>query len=51
MEQWTEQLQSENLMEGYWAEKYIEYTDRVEFLMEMDTYGLDAKNDGPHQGL
>ena len=26
MEQWTEQLQSENLLEGYRAEKFIEYT-------------------------
>ena len=36
MEQWTEQLQSENLLEGYRAEKFIEYTDRAETLMEMD---------------
>ena len=27
MDQWTEQLQSENLLEGYRAEKFIEYTD------------------------
>ena len=27
MEQWTEQLQSKNLLEGYRAEKFIEYTD------------------------
>jgi len=37
MEQWTEQLQSENLLEGYRAEKFIEYTDRVEPLTKMDT--------------
>ena len=30
MEQWTKQLQSENLLEGYWAEKFIEYTDGAE---------------------
>lgn len=37
MEQWTEQLQSENLLEGYRAEKFIEYTDGAEPLTEMDT--------------
>ena len=36
MEQWTEQLQSENLLEGYRAEKFIEYTDGAEPLTEMD---------------
>ena len=35
--QWTEQLQSENLLEGYRAEKFIEYTDEAEPLTEMDT--------------
>ena len=37
VEQWTEQLQSENLLEGYRAEKFIEYTDGAEPLTEMDT--------------
>ena len=37
MEQWTEQLQSENLLESYRAEKFIEYTDGAESLTEMDT--------------
>ena len=37
MEQWTEQLQSENLLEGYRAEKFIEYTDGSEPLTEIDT--------------
>ena len=37
MRQWTEQLQSENLLEGYRAEKFIEYTDEAEPLTEMDT--------------
>lgn len=37
MEQWTEQLQSENLLEGYRAEKFIEYTDGAEPLTDMDT--------------
>ena len=37
MEQWTAQQQSENLLEGYRAEKFIEYTDGVETLTEMDT--------------
>ena len=36
-EQWTERLQSENLLEGYRAEKFIEYTDGAEPLTEMDT--------------
>ncbi|WP_215632789.1 hypothetical protein [Coprococcus catus] len=36
-EQWTERLQSENLLEGYRAEKFIEYTDGAESLTEMDT--------------
>lgn len=37
MGQWTEQLQSENLLESYRAEKFIEYTDGAEPLTEMDT--------------
>lgn len=37
MEQWTEQLQSENLLESCRAEKFIEYTDGAEPLTEMDT--------------
>lgn len=37
MEQWTEHLQSENLLEGYRTEKFIEYTDRAEPLTYMDT--------------
>lgn len=37
MEEWTEQLQSENLLEGYRAEKFIEYTDGAEPLTKMDT--------------
>ena len=37
MEQWTEQLQSENLLESYRAEKFIEYTDGAKSLTEMDT--------------
>ena len=37
MERWKEQMQSENLLEGYRAEKFIEYTDGVQPLTEMDT--------------
>ena len=37
MEQWTEQLQSENLLECYRAEKFIECTDGAEPLTEIDT--------------
>ena len=37
MEQWTEQLQSENLLESYRAEKFIEYTDGAKPLTQMDT--------------
>ena len=53
MEQWTEQLQSENLLEGYRAEKFIEYTDGAEPLTKMDTdfMRLHAENAGPHQGF
>lgn len=36
MERWKEQMQSENLLEGYRAEKFIEYTDGVQPLTEMD---------------
>ena len=36
MEQWTKQLQSENLLEGYWTEKFIEYTDGAEPLTEIE---------------
>ena len=36
MEQWTEPLQSENLLEGYRAEKYIEYTKGTENLTEIE---------------
>lgn len=36
IEQWKEQLQSENLLEGYRAEKFIEYTAGAEPLTEMD---------------
>lgn len=36
-EQWTEQLQSENLLEGYRTEKFIKYTDGAEPLKEMGT--------------
>lgn len=50
MEQWTEQLQSENLLEGYRAEKFIEYTDGGR-TFDGDGYGLHAENAGPHQGL
>lgn len=37
MERWKEQMQSENLLEGYRTEKFIEYTDGVQLLTEMDT--------------
>lgn len=37
MEQWKEQMQSENLLESYRAEKFMEYTDEAEPLAEMDT--------------
>ena len=50
MEQWTEQLQSENLLEGYRAEKFIEYTDGAE-PFDGDGHGLHAENVGPHQGF
>lgn len=37
MELLTEQMQSENLLEGYRTEKFIEYTVGAEPLTEMDT--------------
>ena len=37
MERRKEQMQSENLLEGYQAEKFIEYTDGTQLLTEMDT--------------
>lgn len=37
MERWKEQMQGENLLESYRAEKFIEYTDGAEPLTEMDT--------------
>jgi hypothetical protein len=37
MERWKEQLQGENLLEGYRAEKFMEYTDGAAILTEMDT--------------
>ena len=36
MEQWTEQLQSANLLKGYRAEKFIVYTDGAKSLTEME---------------
>ena len=40
IEQWTEQQQIENLLEGYRAEKFIEYTDGSEPLT-----GIKCKNE------
>ncbi len=37
MERWEEQLNSDNLLEGYRAEKFMEYTDKAKPLIEMDT--------------
>lgn len=37
MERWKEQMQNGNLLEGYRAEKFVEYTDRAQPLTEMDT--------------
>ena len=37
IERWREQMQSENLLEGYRARKFIEYTDGAQPLTEMDT--------------
>ena len=48
MEQWTEQLQSENLLEGYRAEHRIHRWSRTS---DRDGYGLHAENTGPHQGF
>ncbi len=37
MEQWKEQMKSDNLLEGYRAEKFIEYTEDAHPITEMDT--------------
>jgi hypothetical protein len=37
MERWKEQMQGENLLEGYRTEKFMEYTDGAEPMTEMDT--------------
>ncbi len=37
MEQWKEQMKSDNLLEGYRAEKFIEYTEDADPITEMDT--------------
>jgi hypothetical protein len=37
MERWKDQMQGENLLEDYWAEKFMEYTDRAMPLTDMDT--------------
>ena len=37
LERWKEQMQGEDLLVGYRAEKFMEYTDGAESLVEMDT--------------
>lgn len=37
LERWKEQMQGEDLLAGYRAEKFMEYTDGAESLVEMDT--------------
>ena len=37
LERWKEQMQGEDLLVGYRAEKFMEYTDGAEPLVEMDT--------------
>ncbi|PXV87828.1 recombinase-like zinc beta ribbon protein [Lachnotalea glycerini] len=37
LERWQEQIQGENLLEGYRAGRFIEYTEGAEPLTEMDT--------------
>lgn len=37
LEWWQKQIQGEDLLAGYRAEKFMEYTDGVEPLVEMDT--------------
>ena len=36
MERWKQQMQGENLLESYRAEKFMEYTEGAEPLTEMD---------------
>ena len=35
--QWKQQMQEEDLLAGYRAEKFVEYTKDAELLKEMDT--------------
>lgn len=37
LEQWKQQMQGEDLLVGYRAEKFVEYTKEAEPLKEMDT--------------
>ena len=37
LEQWKQQMQGEDLLAGYRAEKFVEYTKNAELLKEMDT--------------
>lgn len=37
LEQWKQQMQGEDLLVGYRAEKFVEYTKDAEPLKEMDT--------------
>ncbi len=37
LKQWKQQIQGEDLLTGYWVEKFMEYTKDTEQLKEMDT--------------
>jgi hypothetical protein len=37
MEKWKRQMQSETLLEGYRAERFIEYTEDLVKIVDMDT--------------
>lgn len=45
MERCKEQMQSENLLEGYRAEKFIEYTDGTLLMVFLDGTEIECKNE------
>ena len=50
MERWKEQMQSENLLEGYRTEE-VHRIHGWGAAFDGDGYGLHAENAGLHQGL
>lgn len=50
MEHWREQMQSENLLEGYRAEKIIEYTDgAIKYFLKKGGEKIKKESQKPHK--